>query len=156
MVSKGIRAGYDICPNNPKYYGDWSPDDFVNPQAVAKTSELLGGSPGASQFMANLTMTPLSTNSVRLDYNGNSNPDETQAILKAYAGVILNQREDREATRFSRRSTLFRAVTPQTARIKTNENVLARNLQQPGNFSSYASAKPNSVQKVAARGPRRR
>jgi Mrp family chromosome partitioning ATPase len=154
-VPKGFRPGYDIVSTNPKYYGDWSPQDFVNPQAAARTSQLLGGSPGASQLMANLLMTPLSINSVRLDYTGNSNPDQTQAVLKTYAGVILNQRENREATTIQQAVNTLRILTPQTASIKANESVLAKNLQQlPGNFASgYDSTKPNPVQKVAAGGP---
>jgi hypothetical protein len=54
-----------------------------------------------------------------------------------------------------KRLNTLQSLTPQIAKIKTNENVLAKNLQQrPGNFtSSYASAKPIPVQKVAAGGP---
>ncbi len=42
-------------------------------------------------------MTPLTTNSVRLDYAGGSNSDETVAVLKAYTTALLHQRAIREA-----------------------------------------------------------
>ena len=90
------RPGYQLVQNNPKYYGDWSPDDFVNPVAAAAASKNLGGSPTGDQIVANLTMTPLTTNSVRLDYAGGSNSDETVAVLKAYTTALLHQRAIRE------------------------------------------------------------
>ena len=41
-------------------------------------------------------MTPLTTNSVRLDYAGSSNSDETVSVLQAYTTAVLNQRANRE------------------------------------------------------------
>ena len=38
-VPLGWRPGYGLVSNNPKYYGDWSPDDFVNPVAAAAASK---------------------------------------------------------------------------------------------------------------------
>ena len=154
-VPLGYRPGYGLVSNNPKYYGDWSPDDFVNPVAAGAASKSLGGSPTGDQIVANLTMTPLTTNSVRLVYAGGSNPDETIAVLKTYTTVLLLQRETREEVAIQGVINQLRNVTPQTARILSNENSLAKGLQQvKGNFtSSFDSGGSIPVQRIAAGGP---
>ena len=154
-VPLGYRAGYGLVSNNPKYYGDWSPDDFVNPVAAAAASKNLGGSPTGDQIAANLTMTPLTTNSVRLVYTGGSKPDETIAVLKTYTAVLLLQRETREEVAIQGVVNQLRNVTPQTPRLVNNENSLAKGLQQvPGNFTSnFSSGETVPVQRVAAGGP---
>ena len=142
--------------NNPKYYGDWSPDDFVNPVAAAAASKKLGGSPTGDQLVANLTMTPLTTNSVRLVYAGGSNRDETIAVLKTYTTVLLQPAGDSRGRSRSRPwSTQLQQVTPQTARLIANEETLQKSLQQlPGNFtSSFSSGGTVAPQRVAAGGP---
>ena len=40
------RPGYQLVQNNPKYYGDWSPDDFVNPVLARIDHHLLNEIPG--------------------------------------------------------------------------------------------------------------
>jgi hypothetical protein len=154
-VPLGYRAGYGLVSNNPKYYGDWSPDDFVNPVAAAAASKNLGGSPTGDQIAANLTMTPLTTNSVRLVYTGGSKPDETIAVLKTYTAVLLLQRETREEVAIQGVVNQLRNVTPQTPRLVNNENSLAKGLQQvKGNFtSSFDSGGSIPVQRIAAGGP---
>jgi Mrp family chromosome partitioning ATPase len=154
-VPLGFRPGYQILSNNPKYYGDWSPDDFVNPVAAAAASKNLGGSPSGSQLVANLTMTPLTTNSVRLVYAGGSNPDETNAVLKAYTTVLLNQRTNREQAAIQAVINQLTTVTPQTPRLITNEKGLQKGLQQvKGNFtSSFDSGGSLPLQRVSAGGP---
>jgi hypothetical protein len=154
-VPLGYRPGYGLVSNNPKYYGDWSPDDFVNPVAAAAASKSLGGSPTGDQIAANLTMTPLTTNSVRLVYAGGSNPDETIAVLKTYTTVLLLQRETREEVAIQGVVNQLRNVTPQTPRLVNNENSLAKALQQvKGNFtSSFDSGGSIPVQRIAAGGP---
>ena len=141
--------------NNPKYYGDWSPDDFVNPVAAAAASKNLGGSPTANQIVSNLTMTPLTTNSVRLDYAGGSNSDETVAVLQAYTKAVLHQRAIREEGAIQAVINQLGLIVPQTARLKTNEAALQKGLQQvPGNFTSnFSSGETVPVQRVAAGGP---
>ena len=142
-------------PNNPKYYGDWSPDDFVNPVAAAAASKNLGGSPTGDQIVANLTMTPLTTNSVRLVYAGGSNSDETIAVLQAYTTALLHQRAIREEVAIQAVVNQLADVMPQTARLITNEAALQKGLQQvPGNFTSnFSSGETVPVQRVAAGGP---
>jgi drug/metabolite transporter (DMT)-like permease len=147
--------GYALASNNPKYYGDWSPDDFVSPPAGAAASKALGGSPTGDQIVANLTMTPLSTNSVRLNYVGGSNPDETVAVLKAYTTALLNQRIKREQTAILAVINQLRTVTPQTTGLIANEGTLAKGLGTvQGNFtSSFDGGGTVASQKVAAGGP---
>jgi hypothetical protein len=156
-IPLGYRPGYQVLSNNPKYYGDWSPDDFVNPVAAAAASKKLGGSPSADQIVSNLTMTPLTTNTVRLDYAGGSNPDETVAALKAYTTALLNQRAKREAVAIQAVVNQLEAVTPQTPRLVTNEAGLRKSIQQlrgGGNFtSSFDSGGTVTPQRVAAGGP---
>jgi hypothetical protein len=154
-VPLGYRPGYQILSNNPKYYGDWSTDDFVNPVAAGAASKKLGGSPSADQIVARLTMTPLTTTGVRLDYAGGSNPDETVAVLKAYTAALLNQRANREEVAIQAVINQLRQVTPQTPRLATNEAGLVKGLQQvPGNFtSSFSSGGTVPAQRVAAGGP---
>jgi hypothetical protein len=154
-VPLGFRPGYQILSNNPKYYGDWSPDDFVNPVAAAAASKNLGGSPSGGQLVANLTMTPLTTNSVRLVYAGGSNPNETNAVLQAYTTVLLNQRRSREQAAIQAVINQLATVTPQTPRLITNEKGLQKGLQQvKGNFtSSFDSGNSLPLQRVAAGGP---
>ena len=149
------RPGYQLVQNNPKYYGDWSPDDFVNPVAAAVASKNLGGSPTANQIVSNLTMTPLTTNSVRLDYAGGSNSDETVAVLQAYTKAVLHQRAIREEGAIQAVINQLGLIVPQTARLKTNEAALQKGLQQvPGNFTSnFSSGETVPVQRVAAGGP---
>jgi len=148
--------GYALASSNPKYYGDWSPDDFVSPPAGAAASQALGGSPTGDQIVANLTMTPLSTNSVRLDYVGGSNPGETVAVLHAYTTALLNQRVKREQTAIQAVINQLRTVTPQTTRLVGNEGALAKGLSTvQGNFTSTFDLGATAVkaQKVAAGGP---
>src|SRR6476646_3006718 len=154
-VPLGYRAGYGLVSNNPKYYGDWSPDDFVNPVAAAVASKNLGGSPTSDQIVANLTMTPLTTNSVRLDYAGGSNSGETVAVLQAYTKAVLHQRAIREEGAIQAVINQLGLIVPQTARLKTNEAALQKGLQQvPGNFTSnFSSGETVPVQRVAAGGP---
>jgi hypothetical protein len=154
-VPLGFRPGYQILSNNPKYYGDWSPDDFVNPVAAAAASKNLGDSPSGGQLVANLTMTPLTTNSVRLVYAGGSNPNETNAVLQAYTTVLLNQRRSREQAAIQAVINQLATVTPQTPRLITNEKGLQKGLQQvKGNFtSSFDSGNSLPLQRVAAGGP---
>ena len=151
------RPGYALVSNNPKYYGDWSPDDFVNPVAAAAASRSpnVGGSPTADQIVANLTMTPLTTNSVRLDYVGGSNPDETVAVLRAYTTALLNQRVNRERTAIQAVITQLGTITPQTPLLTQNENKLTKSLAPlAGNFtSSFSSGGTVTPQRVAAGGP---
>jgi hypothetical protein len=146
--------GYALASNNPKYYGDWSPDDFVNPVAAAAASNKLGGSPGSDQLVANLTMTPLTTNSVRLDYVGGSNPVETVAVLHAYTTALLNQRVNREQTAIQAVVNQLQQGN-QTPRLVANEGTLRTGLAQvPGNFtSSFDSGRTVKPQRVAAGGP---
>ena len=147
--------GYGLVSNNPKYYGDWSPDDFVNPVAAAAASKQLGGSPTGDQLVANLTMTPLTTNSVRLVYAGGSNPDGTIAVLKTYTTALLSERAAREEVAIQAVVNQLQQVTPQTARLVTNEKTLVKSLQQvPGNFtSSFSSGGTVTPQRIAAGGP---
>jgi hypothetical protein len=156
-VPLGYRTGYQVLSNNPKYYGDWSPDDFVNPTAAAAASKNLGGSPTSDQIVANLTMTPLTTNSVRLDYAGGSNPAQTIAVLKAYTAVLFLQRENREAVAIQGVVNQLTKVSPQTTHLKNNEAGLEKSIQQlqgGGNFTSpFDSNSPTPVQRVAAGGP---
>ena len=154
-VPLGYRPGYGLVSNNPKYYGDWSPDDFVNPVAAAAASKTLGGSPSGDQLVANLTMTPLTTNSVRLVYTGGSNSGETLAVLHAYTTALLNQRANREQVAIQAVVNQLQTVTPQTPRLVTNEKTLSKSLQQlPGNFtSSFDSGGTITPQRVAAGGP---
>jgi len=141
--------------NNPKYYGDWSPDDFVNPVAAAAASKNLGGSPTGDQLVGNLTMAPLTTNSVRLIYAGGSNADETVAVLHAYTTALLSERTTREQVAIQAVVNQLQQVTPQTPRLITNEKTLAKSLQQvPGNFtSSFDSGGTITPQRIAAGGP---
>lgn len=144
--------GYQLVPNNPKFYGDWSPDDFVNPVAAAAASRQLRGSPSGNQLVANLTMKPLTTSSVRLVYAGGSNPAETIAVLKAYTTVLLQLRGIREATAILGQSNQLSKVTPQTPRLVANEAALRKSADQlkgGGNFTSTFAP----VQRVAAGGP---
>jgi hypothetical protein len=142
--------GYGLVSNNPKYYGDWSPDDFVNPVAAAAASKNLGGSPSGSQLVASLTMKPLTTNSVRLVYAGGSNQAEADAVLKAYTTALLSQRTLREQTAIQAVINQLQHVTPQTPRLIQNQGALRKSLQQvPGNFTSGL----NTPQRVAPGGP---
>jgi Mrp family chromosome partitioning ATPase len=152
-VPLGYRPGYQLLQNNPKYYGDWSPDDFVNPVAAGAASKKLGGSPTAAQIVSNLTMTPLTTSSVRLDYAGGSNSDQTLRVLQVYTTALLNQRANREEVAIQAVINQLRQVTPQTSRLVSNEAGLQKGLQQvQGNFtSSFASG--GALQRVAAGGP---
>ena len=143
--------------NNPKYYGDWSPDDFVNPVAAAAASKNLGGSPTGGQLVANLTMTPLTTNSVRLVYAGGSNPDETIAVLKAYTTALLQPAGDSRggcdpgvrSTRLRTSRRRLRVSRPMRRRCKRAFSSCRR-----GNFTStFVSGSPTPVQRVAAGGP---
>ena len=147
--------GYALASSNPKYYGDWSPDDFVSPPAGVAASNALGGSPTGDQIVANMTMTPLSTNSVRLDYVGGSNPEETVAVLKAYTTALINQRVKREQTAIQAVVNQLAAGT-QTRRLIQNEGTLRKGLaQMPGNFTSTFDLGATAVkaQKIAAGGP---
>jgi hypothetical protein len=144
--------GYGLVPNNPKYYGDWSPDDFVNPVAAAAASKKLGGSPSGGQLVANLTMTPLTISSVRLVYAGGSNSANTIAVLQAYTTVLLQQRASREAFAILGQVKQLANVRPQTTRLITNEAALrksAEQLQGGGNFTSTSG----SAQRIAPGGP---
>ena len=155
-VPLGYRPGYGLVSNNPKYYGDWSPDDFVNPVAAAAASKNLGGSPTGDQIVANLTMTPLTTNSVRLVYAGGSNPDETIAVLKTYTTALLLQRATREevAIQACGQPASERHAADSASR-RPMRTSLAKGLQQvPGNFtSSFDSGGTIPVQRIAAGGP---
>jgi hypothetical protein len=152
-VPLGYRPGYQLLQNNPKYYGDWSPDDFVNPVAAGAASRKLGGSPTAAQIVSNLTMTPLTTSSVRLDYAGGSNSDQTARVLQVYTTALLNQRANREEVAIQAVINQLRQVTPQTTRLVSNEAGLQKGLQQvPGNFTSSVAAS-GALQRVAAGGP---
>jgi hypothetical protein len=146
--------GYALASNNPKYYGDWSPDDFVNSAAGDAASKNRGGSPSGDQIAANLTMTPLTTNSVRLDYAGGSNPDETVAVLKAYTTALLSQRTHREQVAIQAVVNQLQ-LAPQTSRLTANEGTLQKGIAQvPGNFtSSFSSGGTVTPQRIAAGGP---
>ena len=100
-------------------------------------------------------MTPLTTNSVRLDYAGGSNSDETVAVLQAYTKAVLHQRAIREEGAIQAVINQLGLIVPQTARLKTNEAALQKGLQQvPGNFTSnFSSGETVPVQRVAAGGP---
>jgi hypothetical protein len=154
-VPLGYRPGYQLVQNNPKYYGDWSSDDFVNPVAAGAASKKLGGSPTPDQIVSNLTMTPLTTNSVRLDYAGGSSSDQTVAVLKAYTTALLFERTSREQIAIQAVINQLQQVTPQTARLAANEAGLQKGLQQvQGNFTSpFASGGTVPAQRVAAGGP---
>jgi hypothetical protein len=144
------RPGYGLVQNNPKFYGDWSPDDFVNPVAAAAASKTLRGSPSGDQIVAKLKMTPLTTNSVRLVYAGGSNSDETVAVLNAYTAAVLHQRAVREEGAIAAVIKQLQQVTPQTTRLINNWKVLQKSRTQvPGNFTSTEP----TLQRVAAGGP---
>ena len=149
--------GYQLVSSNPKYYGDWSPDDFVNPVAAAAASKQLGGAPSGDQLVAHLTMKPLNTTSVRLVYAGGSDPAETTAVLKAYTTVLLQQRGNREATAILGQVKQLSNYTPQTPRLVTNEARLrkaADQLKGGGSFTStFDTGSPTPVQRVAPSGP---
>jgi Mrp family chromosome partitioning ATPase len=155
-VSIGFRAGYQVIPNNPKFFDGWSPDDFVSQNYAARASRLLGGSPSAGQIFSNMVMTPLTTSTVELTYTGGSNPDEVVNALKTYTNVVLTQRQSREATALQQAVNQVQGLSPQTGPLKTNEKVLQKNLQQlHGNFSSSfdSGAAAVQAQKIAAGGP---
>jgi hypothetical protein len=154
-VPRTDGPGYALASNNPKYYGDWSPDDFVNPVAGSAASNHLGGSPTGDQIVANLTMTPLTTNSVRLDYAGGSNSEATVAVLKAYTAALLTQRASREEVAIQGVINQLRTVTPQTPRLISNEGSLSKALGSvKGNFtSSFDSGGRVTPQRIAAGGP---
>ena len=154
-ISIGFRPGYQVIPNNPKFFDGWSPDDFVSQDYAARASTLLGGSPSASQIFSNVVMTPLTTSNVQLTYTGGSNSAEVVNVLKTYTNVVLAQRERREATALQQAVNQLTGLSPQTGPLKTNEKTLQKNLQQlPGNFSSPFSSGGTVVpQKFAAGGP---
>ena len=118
-VPLGYRPGYGLVSNNPKYYGDWSPDDFVNPVAAAAASKNLGGSPTGDQIVANLTMTPLTTNSVRLVYAGGSNPTRPSLSSRPTPRCSCTSGRLERRLRSRRVVNQLRNVTPQTARLVT-------------------------------------
>jgi Mrp family chromosome partitioning ATPase len=150
-------AGFDVLPNNPKFFDSWSPDDFVNAQAAEATSQGLGGHPTSAQILASLVFTPLTTNTVRLDYTGGSKADQTLGVLKRYTTALLNQRLNRESTSVNQALQTLQNLpsNQQTHRIVQNESSLTQALRQlPGNFSSsFDSGKPILPQKIAAGGP---
>ena len=60
--------GLAVVSANPKFTDDWVTDDFLNLAAAQTASKLLGGSPSANTILNNVIVTPLSANSVQLDY----------------------------------------------------------------------------------------
>jgi hypothetical protein len=153
VQSKDSGVGYFVFANPPKFPEDWLPEDFVNSAAANSASQVLHGTPSGNHILANVSMTPLDTSSVRLSYSAGS-PDEAVSVLKHYTTAVLNQRLNRESGFINSALQSLNNLN-QSKAVVTNEASLTAHLQQLGGHftSTFASGKPIPVSKVAASGP---
>ena len=84
-------------------------------------------------------------------YAGGSNPDGTTAVLKTYTTALLSQRATREEVAIQAVVNQLQQVTPQTARLVTNEKTLAKSLQQVPATSPAASVRVGRLRRSESR-----
>jgi len=134
--------GVVVASTLPKFPSDWLPDGFYNPTAAQTASGLMGGHPSASQILANLTVTPLTNSTIRLEYQGSSNEGATIDVLRKYSTALINLRVKQQLAQLSQAQVALQNQIqnhPPGAALKQLRSDSATILQQQGTLASTFS-----------------